>query len=341
MKALFLIQGFDVPSARYRVLQFLPAWDEAGFEKEVLTHSEALKNEKRTLEIAKDCDVVFLHRKRLSPSFVKKLKRAAKRLVYDVDDAVMFNDAKHRKSQSFTRQWRYKRLVRAVDEVIVGNSYIAEHTPVKSQVLPTCIQMKHYEAASNIPEATEPTLVWIGDTGSLHYLKQLVPVLERLGQDIEGLRLKIICDTFLKIKNIEVIEVPWSAETEVAELADSQLGLMPLGLDAWSKGKCALKFLQYLAVGRPAVVTPVGMNEDLLKLGACGLPASTDEEWFQALKKLLSDKELRIKQGLLGRRLVEEHFSLKARSDEWLSLVSGRNLTKGGRGAAARDSEKE
>jgi len=323
MKALFLIQGQEVPSSRYRVLQFLPAWQEAGHEVIVVSHGEALGDIGHTLELAKECQVVFIHRKRLALSFVRRLKQAGCRLVYDVDDAVMFRDALHKKPKSHARQWRYKRLVKAVDQVIVGNCYIQEHTPVASQVMPTCLSLKHYESAKEVAESEKPTLVWIGDTGSIHYLKKLAPILEKVGEHVEGCRLKIICDTFFDLKNMEVIKIPWNQDTEVAELADSQVGLMPLAMDPWSQGKCALKFLQYLAVARPAVVTPAGMNNDLLAMGECGFKAITAEEWVRSLVTLLGDKNLRQRQGARGQELVREHFSLEARQKEWVSLVSG------------------
>jgi len=323
MKALFLIQGFEVPSSRYRVLQFLPAWEEAGHEKIVLEHSEALTDTKKTLELAKTCQVVFIHRKRISVSLVKKFKALGCRIVYDVDDAVMFKDATHRTAASASRRWRYKRLMRVVDTIIVGNRYIASHTEGESHVLPTCLSLKRYEAARELPEAEKPTLVWIGDTGSMHYLERLKPALEEVGKQVAGCRLKIICNTFFDLENMEVLKVDWNAETEVQELADSQVGLMPLAMDSWSRGKCALKFIQYLAVGRPAVVTPAGMNADILELGECGLKAVIDDQWVNAMVTLLNDKDLRHKLGEKGRQIVADHYSLESRQAEWVNLVSG------------------
>jgi glycosyltransferase involved in cell wall biosynthesis len=104
----------------------------------------------------------------------------------------------------------------------------------------------------------------------------------------------------------------WSAETEVSDLQDIDIGLMPLQDSEWTRGKCSFKMLQYLAVGIPAVVSPVGMNNDILKSADVGYgPGNDAEEWVEALLKLCQDEDLRAHKGIQGRKLVEKKFSVK------------------------------
>lgn len=328
MKGLFLIQGAEVPSSRYRVLQFLEAWKSAGHESLVVGWKEALEDWQGTLLRAKECGTIFLHRKRLSPGKIRELGAHGARVVYDVDDAVMFRDAlKPGRARSLLRQWRFDRTTAAVDQVIVGNSYIARHTRKARNlaILPTLIDLSRYPAPTGerAVKGSPPTLVWIGDGGSLHYLEKLGSELDEVARRLPGVRLKVICNRFPRFKDMPVLEVPWSADTEVAELASSDVGLMPLGEDPWSQGKCSLKFLQYLAAGIPAVVTPAGLNADILEQSDCGRPARTHEEWVRQLTTLLQDRPLCQALGARGRRLVEKEFSLEARSGEWVRLVSG------------------
>ena len=88
------------------------------------------------------------------------------------------------------------------------------------------------------------------------------------------------------------------------------VGLMPLVDNVWCNGKCSYKMLCYMAAGLPVVVTPAGMNREVLALGEVGLAANTSVEWFHALSALLSDAELRQRMGASGRAVVEQHFSL-------------------------------
>ncbi|MGE4157545.1 MAG: glycosyltransferase [Planctomycetota bacterium] len=327
MKGLFLIQGTEVPSSRYRVLQFLNTWESAGHVSRVLSLDSALEHWKGTVEEARGSHVVFLHRKRLSPGKIRDLGAGGARLVYDVDDAVMFRDAlKPGRSRSVLRQWRYDRTTSAVDQVIVGNSFIAKHTPGARNlaILPTLIDLSRYPPRpTGSAPSLFPTLVWIGDGGSLHYLEKLGPVLDEVSRRVPHVCLKVICNRFPKFESMPVIEVPWSAATEVGELASSDVGLMPLGEDPWSQGKCSLKFLQYLAAGIPGVVTPVGLNADILGGADCGRGARTPEEWVGHLTTLLQDRELCRSLGAKGRALVERDYALEARAGEWVSLVSG------------------
>jgi hypothetical protein len=57
----------------------------------------------------------------------------------------------------------------------------------------------------------------------------------------------------------------WSFAAEERALRTTEIGLMPLVDDEWSRGKCACKALQYLSHGRPVIASPVGVNRTLLE----------------------------------------------------------------------------
>ena len=103
--------------------------------------------------------------------------------------------------------------------------------------------------------------------------------------------------------------VRWSRETEATALTDMSVGVMPLPDDEWTRGKCSFKMLQYMAVGLPVIVSPVGMNKEVLAKGDVGFAATSDDEWYEALESLYKDHSLRAKLGDTARRVVESHFS--------------------------------
>jgi glycosyltransferase involved in cell wall biosynthesis len=85
--------------------------------------------------------------------------------------------------------------------------------------------------------------------------------------------------------------VPWSEEAEADFLASITIGVMPLEDGPWERGKCSFKMLQYMAAGRPCVVSPVGMNSELLREAELGRSATTIDQWTEALSSLIAGKQ--------------------------------------------------
>src|SRR5207249_9771653 len=118
-------------------------------------------------------------------------------------------------------------------------------------------------------------------------------------------RLKLICDRFLKFANLPVTRCRWSGEDEAGDLATADIGISWLPDDAWSRGKCGLKVLQYMAAGLPVVANPVGVQAELVRDGETGFLVRTPEQWQQAIGRLTHDPQLRQRLGQAGRRRVE------------------------------------
>ncbi len=108
-----------------------------------------------------------------------------------------------------------------------------------------------------------------------------------------------------RLDGVDVECRPWRAETEVEDLWPMDVGIMPLFDDPWARGKCAMKAIQYMGVGLPAVVSPVGANRDVVQDGVSGFHAASEDDWVRALERLLDDVTLRTRMGAEGRRRVE------------------------------------
>jgi glycosyltransferase involved in cell wall biosynthesis len=121
--------------------------------------------------------------------------------------------------------------------------------------------------------------------------------------------LRVIGPSDYRLEGVDVEVLPWRSDTETRDLAEADIGVMPLPDDPWSRGKCACKALQYMGLGIPAVCSPVGINSDLIRDGENGFLANTAEEWIAKLTLLLHSTQLRRKLGLAGRKTVEERFS--------------------------------
>jgi glycosyltransferase involved in cell wall biosynthesis len=149
-------------------------------------------------------------------------------------------------------------------------------------------------------------LVWIGSRATRKYLETIVPVLEQLAQQQPGLRLKIIANFDLATEHLNTLPVPWQENTEAVELASSHIGIAPMIENDWTRGKCALKVLQYMAAGLPVVASPAGINRDVITDKVTGFLAATDEQWRQYLLQLIENPALREQLGAAGRQRVQE-----------------------------------
>ncbi len=315
MKVLFLIQGFKVAASRYRVLQYVPYLQSRGIEPTVNLYPRGVRELLRFFRELPRYDVLFLQRKRFQSGLLGLLRRKARHIVFDFDDAIMYHNSKAASPHSRTRRRRFAEMIKASDYVIAGNSFLeqqAAHFTKRVAVIPSPIDEKRYQLKDYNKEKDVVSIGWIGDHGSIHYLERIRPVFEELGRKYPNVQLEIICDVFFDCDHIKVVKKMWSHESEIDDLRNLDIGVMPLLDDPWSWGKCGLKILQYYGVGLPAVCTPVGVNRDVVQDSVNGFWATSHEEWVAKLSILIDDAALRTVMGIRGHDLVIDSFSIQA-----------------------------
>jgi len=316
MKVLALVKALDHVCYRYRIEAFAWALAERGLELEVAPLRKGLAGRLRQLRRAKQADAVVLQRKLLPIWQLALLRRSAPRLIYDVDDALFQRDSYSPKGpRSRMRLARFWATVFAADAVTVGNHYLKRRTAAlvgsdRVHVIPTCLEPDWYRPAQHVRLGPRSQLVWIGQESTLASLDCARQHLTAAAQRLPGLGLRLICDRTADLSPLRVVPRRWSSATEAAELAEGDIGVNWLPDDSWSRGKCGLKVLQYMAAGLPVVANPVGMNRRMVVHGRTGLLASTPQQWAEALARLAADPPLRRKMGEAGRRLVRQRYSV-------------------------------
>jgi glycosyltransferase involved in cell wall biosynthesis len=153
-------------------------------------------------------------------------------------------------------------------------------------------------------------LGWMGSSTSQTHLEAFAPVLQALTSR-RGVVLRVCSNREPSLPGVPFEWQPWSADVELAELGRFDIGIMPVPDDAFSRGKCALKALQYMAMGVATVCSPVGANRELIRHGENGLLATTAEEWLAAVASLIDDPGLRLRLGRAGRQTVESGYSAR------------------------------
>jgi glycosyltransferase involved in cell wall biosynthesis len=157
--------------------------------------------------------------------------------------------------------------------------------------------------------------------------------LEHLGKTIRELQLKVICDRSMTLQDLPVAFSPWQEATEAAEIAAADIGISWLPDDPWSRGKCGLKVLQYMAAGLPVVANPVGVQAQLVRHGETGFLVETAAEWHQAIARLAGDPGLRQSMGNAARQCAVAKYSVPVGAAQWLNVLEhlqGRALTRAG-----------
>ena len=306
---LFISKGEQASSTRYRALNYFPLLRAHGWEPLHLTDDKSSASRRNILQAAARADAVVILRRTPGWLYGLRLRRASKLLVFDFDDAIFIA----RSGRLSQRPVRFKRIVKHCDHVWAGNSYLADEAlrfNSHVSVLPTSIEIERYQPVADKP-GNETVLVWIGSRSTKKYLVDVLPVLESARAVCEQLSLKVISDFELHSKVLPIINVPWSQATEAGELAQSNIGIAPMRDEPWTRGKCGLKVLQYMASGLPVITSPYGVNRELVEEGRTGFHAASEQQWLDAMQTLAGDPALVASMGAAGRHKCESQFTLQ------------------------------
>lgn len=327
--------GREVPTARFRFRQFAEplrghgvllreyfpsgtCYPPPGAGRRLRWGARIVAERLRQVLAGRHADAVLFQRELIStiPSFEWLAGRPR---ILDLDDATWL----HQRFRAVDR------LLASVDLAICGNDYLAEHASAfcdRVEVLPTGLDTDYWSPGVNARPAGAPVLAWSGSSSGLVYLESIEPALREVLAREPAARLRVVSDRPPRLPGLDparVDFVPWSPATEVDALRDATVGLMPLTADPWARGKCGFKLLSYMAVGLPAVASPVGPNTAMVQRSSGGFTARLPDEWVDALVTLLADEALRARMGAAGRMFVERHYSVRVLAPRLAGLLHG------------------
>lgn len=316
--------GHTVASSRYRLYSLLPHLEASGIRPTLLPGGKTkLGVALQGLLLARRADGVFLQKKLPNSTYLKALRAASRRLLYDLDDAYYtLPTLPSPELERVAKLWhsRLDAVLHVADAVITGNDELAAYASRFCKlvhVIPTSVFIPDMPVKKH-GEVNPVTVGWIGGRNTLIYLPLLLQVFETLAV-LYGPRflLKIVADAEWTAPGLEanLVNRPWTLESEVAEMLSFDIGIMPLVDDEWSRGKCGFKALQSMAYGLPVVVSPVGVNRVIVQDGINGYLASTPDEWVQALSRLMDSCDLRARLGTHGRALVAGDYSVASAAE--------------------------
>lgn len=343
------------PGQRFRLEQWEPILKEKGvqieyapFETErlrkvlyqkghmlekTLAIVESFKKRWQEIKSLKAYDLIYVFREAAllgPPWFERRIANSGVPMVFDFDDAIFvpYKSPSNGYLSYLKFPQKTAEICKISTHVIAGNQYLANYAIKYNKnvtIVPTTIDTDKYHVAEKNDNKKTLTIGWSGSFSTVQHLNTIRSVFTELVKT-ENFRLKVIGTPNYKIEGVNVESIPWRAESEVEDLSEIDIGIMPLPNDEWSKGKCGLKALQYMALGIPTVCSPVGVNSTIIQDGENGFLANSKEEWIEKLKTLLHSAEIRNKLGLTGRKTVEEKYSAKVQAPRVYEIF--RKLTK-------------
>jgi len=321
LRVLACTRGRNVPSARFRVQQYVGVLASAGVQ---LVEAPALLKgyppRNRLLRVpwgagvlaerAADAtrswkyDLTLLQREMVANLLTVERFTRRPRLL-DVDDAIWVPAGRR-----FA-----ERLAGLVDRIVCGNDYLADRFSQwheRVAIIPTAVDTARFKPD---PARRQPNIIgWSGSSSGLPYLYDIEDAIHDVLRRNPDVRLRVVSDRaprFQRIAHERVEFIPWSRAVEVPAIQEMTIGLMPLRDTEWERGKCSYKMLLYAACGVPSIVSPVGMNAELLRLSPLGVSAASDAEWAENVHHLLRSEGEATRLGNAGRRLVCEKFNVE------------------------------
>lgn len=328
------------PSQRYRVEAFVPAWARRGITvrfdwvldaadlrtfyghggtaAKAVVATKAAARRLASVARARDVDVWLVQREAffLGGAWSEWLAGLSAPVVFDFDDAIWIKttSAANARLAWLKNVDKMATIARRAHTVIAGNAYLAEWARQHSsrvEIVPTCVDTDLFTPVSSRPADGPVTIGWSGSASTVAHLAGVLPVLERVKARYgDRVSLRVMGDPAFTHPPLGLRGEAWSPERELALLRAMDIGLMPLPDDAWTRGKCGLKGLVSMAMGAASVMSPVGVNTEIVTHGVNGfLPASNDE-WFDVLCQLIEHPEVRARVGAAGRDTVVSRYSV-------------------------------
>jgi hypothetical protein len=311
---------------RHRALAFRLALARRGVALEAVGWPKEKAERRRVLLRAKEAGSAWVLSRLLAVRDLGRLRRRVKRLLFDFDDALPFRDTSRGATRSWTRTRRFRAALEAADAVIAGNAYLAslaKEEGKEARVLPTVVACRD-GAPSPEPPCPPTVLGWVGSRSTIPYLEGLRIPLAALVAGGHPVRLRVVADAVpLMPPGIPVEAVRWSRETEGPALEGAHAGLAPLPDDPWTRGKCGLRVVQFLARGRPVVASPVGVQAEQVRHGVTGFLAGDPESYLAALSTLVADPALRRRMGEAAIQDARARWSVAAWEDRVADFVAG------------------
>ncbi len=340
------------PSQRFRFEQYIDFLRQNGFECDetwlvsqsddtfLYNHGNYFKKfsfllksyriRKNDLKNAADYDIIFVQREAMmfrSVRFEKAFSKYSK-LVFDFDDAIWIMDV-----SEGNKHWKWLKnplktgqIIGFSDMVFAGNRYLADYAlqfNKNVKIVPTTIDTDYHKKITTVAVKNKICIGWSGSTTTIKHFRMAESFLKKIKEKFrDRVYFKLIGSENYENPSLELKGIKWNLKSEIEDLSEIDIGIMPLPNDEWAKGKCGFKGLQYMAMEIPAVMSPVGVNTEIISDGVNGFLANDEDEWVAKLSMLIDSETLRKTIGIEGRKTVIERYSVESQKHRYLEYFN-------------------
>jgi glycosyltransferase involved in cell wall biosynthesis len=272
-------------------------------------------------------DIIFIQREAffIGPAFFEWIfSKLHKKIIYDFDDSIWLPNVSDANSKfDFLKcYFKIKNIIRYSNVVFAGNNYLLNFAIKYNnnvKLIPTTIDTDKF-CPSVFPNKTKGICIgWSGSITTVKYFDFATIFLSKIKEKYkDNVYFKVIGDATYQNETLGIKGIAWSPEDEIEQLSEIDIGIMPLPNDEWTKGKCALKALFFMSMQIPVVLSPIGVNSEIIIDGENGFLADNNEQWIEKLSLLIESQSLRQKLGIEGRNTVLKNFSVETFKKKYL-----------------------
>ena len=304
--------------------------EEHYFNKFIITIKSFLKR-LSDVRAASKFDIVFIQREAYflgTAYFENKFNRSGAKVVFDFDDAIWLLDISdvNKKFGWLKSPTKTAEIISIADLVIAGNPYLANFANTYNPhvlMIPTSVDTDKFKRKTAVAGKKQVCIGWTGSHTTIKHFSLALPFLKELKKKYgDKICFKVIGDPAYTEPELGIKGLKWNNVTEIDDLSEIDIGIMPLPDDAWSRGKCGLKSLEYMSLCIPPVVSPVGVNTDIVNDGVNGFVADAHAEWVEKISRLIESPQLRLEMGERARQTIIEKYSVLAHRDKYVQLLN-------------------
>jgi glycosyltransferase involved in cell wall biosynthesis len=264
--------------------------------------------------------------------FERLVRRLGKRIVFDVEDNILIGqklpkgDNPNRLAKLFKGTGKARFMIAEADHVITSSPSLNDECLAMNRrractYISSSMDCDRFVPADRDSGTENVTIGWTGTHSTKMFLDLLRGVFQRLAQRVR-FRLRVIGNFDWSLDGVDLEVIRWSAEREVEDLQALDIGVYPLTFDDWVGGKSGLKAIQYMTLGIPTVATNVGTTPRIVREGENGLLVTTEDEWVNALERLIRNPALRRRLGEAARRDAVAKYSTKAIAADYRRILA-------------------
>lgn len=275
-------------------------------------------------------DVLFIHREAcpIGPALFEYLysKIFKGKIIFDFDDAIWRHDVSDANTYLGFLKFPEKTasIIKYANTVVAGNQYLKEYAfqfNNNTVIIPTTIDLEYHSTIKQYSQS--PIIIgWTGSVTTIRHFETSYSFLKKIKLKYRDKVKILLISNYppMKEPSLEIEFTQWSKDSEVRDLSRIDIGIMPLPDDQWTRGKCGFKGLQYMSLGIPCIMSPVGVNREIIQDGVNGFIADDDQEWIDKITRLIESEELRIQLGKAGKQTIADRYSIEARKPDYLNL---------------------